>query len=351
MFPKTNEINNNNELLSAINHKIGKDIVVLWHPWTWKTVIAINRFVELYSKWLDVILLCYNKLLRESILEILRKYFSISDEKVKARINTIDSFFCKYILDWKIEEWKYITNYKLDELGESFRKYFNNYWKKFDEIILDEWQDISLDIVENLFLVSKNITILMDELQFIKNYFPKHKILSSEILEEKYDFEIIELVKNYRTPHNIYNFAKDEFIDDNEKIIKTENIINNDWLSVMKRDLTNENIIIEIMNIYKEEKNWIWIFLFTKKEVISLYNILSNDIDKLNMYTSNSNFNIRNNFTDEIIITTYKSAKWLEFNTVIVIIPKESEKIENIKQQLFVLSTRTRKKIYYLFLK
>ncbi len=336
-------------MIQIINAPLDKNLVVVWHPWTWKTVAAVHRFVRLYKEGKKVLFLCYNNLLRQWILKVLLNEFKLS-EYIKNNVRTLDSFFGKIQRKYYSDERepKYVNKMSLEEINNLI-----DYYKtieQYDAIIIDEWQDFSLEILENLEKLTNHISIFMDKLQII-NVFLWHTSIDYEFLEEQKDYRLLFLYKNYRTPRNIYETAFSWFVSENEDLMYTESIISTEWKLDRVKDINIKEIVDDIVKFWETNKWSLWVFLNKIVNVENLYSIMSERLGKSNvrMYTSRDKEEDID-FHNKIIITTFKSAKWLEFDNVIVLITPEDRGLENINKQLFVLSTRTRNNIKFYFL-
>jgi len=347
-FPQLNQINDNPIMLETINAPLNENLVVVWHPWTWKTVAGIHRFVKLFNEWKKVLFLCYNRLLREQIKRIIKNNFTI--ENFSWQIRTLDSFFWliqnkKY---WDNSNIKYVNQMRKNEINELINYYSDI--EHYDAIIIDEWQDFSLEILENLEKITNHISIFMDKLQIV-NVFDWHNSIDYNFLEQEKNYNLLVLTKNYRTPWNIYEQAINWFVSQNEDLIQTESINEIKWNIKKFTDKTINEIIDEIEKFVNKSDWNIWIFINKIKNAKSFYWKLKDKVWEkipITIYTSTDKTDV--NFSEKVIITTFKSAKWLEFDNVIVLITPEDKEIENINSQLFVLSTRTRNNIRFYFL-
>lgn len=233
------------------------------------------------------------------------------------------------------------------------KEHFASYVLKkgqFDAILVDEAQDLSIEILQALTILSPHVSLFADPNQPLKDP-------SCDIGEIEYIFDGIHketLVKNYRNTKQIYEFAAQQFMSGNE-------LANNPSLTSDSLDDATSTPIIEqgITTLDQQVKKietyiktytgqTIGIFLNTVEEVNSLYDTLIELwYDPTKYYNRDRDHTYDS--SKSILITTYASAKWLEFDVAIIIITETARKEDKLNQKLYVLSTRAKKKLYYLF--
>ena len=89
----------------------------------------------------------------------------------------------------------------------------------------------------------------------------------------------------------------------------------------------------------------VWVFLPNK----NLVDKFSQKLFSENVPHTPYHSKIEINSLSNRIITTYLCSKWLEFDIVILCVSKDISEQTNIKNRLFVLSTRAKENIYILF--
>lgn len=327
------------QMKNLVNFPLTQNFLVVWAPWTGKSVVATHRFQYLKSQDKKVIFLCYNNLLNQ----LLKNH---CDEKM---CRTLDSFYghVTYLNNWNQKsEWLMIWDENIDIVRANFTQYVNQQGK-FDAIIIDEAQDLSIEIIDAITILSDHLSLFADPNQPLKDP-------SSDVGQIQYLFQDIHLeilTRNYRNTKEIYEFAAKQFMNGNE-------LANNPALTlssvsdissqplIIQNVITLDQQIIEIQNIVWEyPSNTIGIFVADIEKVENLYQHFQNTTADVTCYHS------RNKTFDKHkkrLITTYTSAKGLEFDIVIILVDNMKDK-EKINQKLYVLSTRAKKKLYYLF--
>ncbi len=328
------------QMKNLVNFPINENLLVVWAPWTWKSVIAIHRYKKLVSENKKVLILCYNVLLSELL-----------KGTIGENAKTIDSFYgtVSSSVNWRSEEvWRYISDESIDIIRENFHKYILKVWK-YDAIIVDEAQDLSIDVIESLKILTNHITLLADPNQPLKNP-------SSDIWEIEYLFQNIHqetLERNYRNTKQIYEFAARQFMNWNELAnninltLKSEDDPSSEPIPAEWIDTIEKKIDLIKDYVASNPNKSIGIFVSDIAIIENIYEELKKLwYDVMQYHGKNKNKNIDRN----IIITTYLPAKWLEFDVVIIIIngPKDKNQ-EKLNNKLYVLSTRAKKKLYFIF--
>ncbi|WP_165155002.1 3'-5' exonuclease [Parabacteroides sp. ZJ-118] len=194
---------------------------------------------------------------------------------------------------------------------------------KFAEIIIDEAQDLDEEYYHGI--LSK-VSYGADDSQIL---YPDHCCCQSQLTSLFPDNVEHVLSKNFRNTQRIMKFAKATFPN---AVIPREIIdglaSNVGELPVFmvsngsSYDRTNDkqnNAILEIINTFKSDTHNIAILVPWKSDVQVFENILKEKIDDFSLYYEN-----RVRFPDgcaaikNVHITTFKSAKGLEFDTVII---------------------------------
>jgi len=186
-----------------------------------------------------------------------------------------------------------------------------------DEILIDEGQDFEERIYRSLLQKCKRMTVGADNAQRVH----ERGILSREIrqvLEQTRQTIPVPLEYNYRNTFEIYNFAR-FFMPDNERANKQIS------LDLMPKGNGNKPIIYQILS---EEENLsririiledagdrnIAILLFHQHEIEEYHKKITSLGFKATKWDANNQpIEIEN-----ILITTYKSAKGLEFQVVVM---------------------------------
>lgn len=199
-------------------------------------------------------------------------------------------------------------------------------YEKFSEVIVDEAQDLDSEYYDriNRFKVSYGA----DDAQIL---YPEHCSSKSD-LQERYPNNVdYVLDKNFRSTYAIMNFARVAFPDayipmstlnalhnnPGEKpiLITTDGNPRFDSSAEAKRN----NSIREIIDAFRSDTHNIAI-LVPFKNTVREYDVIldSMDIEHSHYYEDKSVFPDGCPAIDNVHVTTYKSAKGLEFDTVII---------------------------------
>lgn len=384
-----------------------ENLIVQWFAWTWKTVVAYFRALNAVNQKRKILVLCFGKVLNDLLKKANKRL--TSDAKicylwefyndlrgvVKYRIENsnnkeIEFNWGKFSLIWDCiiykkddstllenstrKEWP--MNLKEEYIKVLFEYIVHMNWKKlYDEIIIDEWQDIPLHIVKNLNILSDHISVFADDNQ--KIFENKENNLSSiEDIKKVLcpNWRIHLLTENFRTTKQICEYAAKRFLPENEKIRALKESVfcrdDPDSMPKMAHKSKDESFDFIAENVIK---NWakyssILVICPLQDDVVQQSNALSSK--QVNHYVYHNNINNANidrkhaknaidsfSSTDnEILITTYKSAKWLEADCVFIYLPNETyNEVMNAKEwdknknTLYVLCTRAKKKLFIVW--
>ncbi len=187
----------------------------------------------------------------------------------------------------------------------------------FDEIIIDEAQDVEIEQYEMIKRYSDIISYGADEAQSL--YCPKCSSMQ-ELKNLFTENEEYELSQNFRNSKEILLFTKSVFPDISIPFDVIENAEfkgRKPFLQVLGWDDFEETVkknIIDIANDFSEETHNIGILVPSEKQVNKYYDLLSDEISCSKYHSHMPGFDN----LDRIHITTFKSAKGLEFDTVII---------------------------------
>ena len=195
----------------------------------------------------------------------------------------------------------------------------------FDEIIIDEAQDLPIEYYENLKHIAK-VSYGADDSQIL---YPESCSYQGDLKRVFSDNVSCVLDKNFRSTQRIMKFANQAF---QEAYIPSSTISNLSKnigeLPVMlisggsKYERTNDkqnSSIIEIIKALRTATDNIAILVPWKSDALVFENVIKDIIDYNSIYYSdNSRFPNGCGPIKNVHITTFKSAKGLEFDTVII---------------------------------
>lgn len=208
-----------------------------------------------------------------------------------------------------------------------------NYRGLIKEVVIDEAQDynkLQYIIIKKIFKKS-NFTILGDVNQTINPYY---KYNSLEELTKIFDSGTIylELTKTYRsTP---------EIIEHTNKILGLTFVSairrDNKRPVIFKKENNNlEELLIEDITKLKKENFTVAIITKTDEEGKTIYNLLKDKIEGINLLTSTTK-----EFNKKMVIIPSYIAKGLEFDSAIIYTTKENKYKPNEKYLYYVACTR-----------
>lgn len=224
----------------------------------------------------------------------------------------------------------------------------------YDEIIIDEAQDVEASRYETIKQYSNKISYGADDQQIVY----KDKSTSQKQLEQIFPHnQRYVLDENFRNSFEIMLFASALFP---KKLIPQHTI--RDLLQKNKRGskpillISNNNItkqteaIIDVINQFKSDSHNIAILVPLSRHVDQYFKIVNDAGIKCSKYThSDSGINTIEN----VHITTFKSAKGTEFDTVII--PDYEKMLLNIAElqvinenDYYVAITRAKRNLYLI---
>lgn len=289
-----------NIMIQAIDYDGNDHQLVTGVPGSGKTTVTIMRAERLLNTNKRILIFTYQRLLTINLK-------NIASDDLKSKINTFHRWYSS------------VTNgrWASTEVETDMIEQLKNL-KMYDEILIDEGQDFEEKIYRALFSTCKVITVGADNAQKVH----EGGILAATIkreLERTKTVITVRLQYNYRNTFEIYNFSR-YFMPDNERA--------NNPIALNLMPKGNGNIPVVIQTLSDDEKynrlkviledagdRNIAILLFHHDEVDNYYSKISGMGLSCTKHHSKSHAgeNVEN-----ILITTYKSAKGLEFQVVIM---------------------------------
>ena len=341
-----------------------RPIIVTGVPGCGKTVVSIWR---LLSSTRPTRLITYTNMLKTAISHLT----NIRNANKANYVYTVDEWFVRYCNVFlakgnedrqRLESW--VTRYPIADHNNSdeiFSALVRIGAFGYD-LIIDEGQDLHSAIYKALKKANLSISIGADEAQQLYRNIDTNEAILRQIFTEQ-SHRYIPLTKNFRNRYEIFNFAR-HFVPENPNA----NSIN--VLEDLRQERAGGNMPYiyvlhnhqEILNILKRiiENNMggnIGILLDSQDSVDRYY-------DYINSFTINnqsvecSKYHNRlpkakkleiENDLKNILVTTYKSAKGLEFDTVIM--PEFENAITENKKHYYVGASRARESLFILCLR
>jgi len=284
-----------------------KSIALFGGPGTGKTVVNLWRHIYNYEKGnKKSLLLTYTKTLEFYLRKCAQKKNILSSENID-----------------RIKRWT-----------------FNGNRGNFDEIIVDEAQDVEINRYHVINNHSKAVSYGADPDQSM--YFtPEETERLLKDLKELFENKEYTLYKNFRNSKEILIFTQATFpeICIEQQTIDQAISHNLPFVSVVGWELSYMiDKIIEIINEYSSDTSNIGILVPTQNQVNSFYDLIKEKVECTKFQAEDETFTGLKN----IHITTFKSAKGIEFDTVII--PKFDS------YQWFIDNTNVKMNEYYVAL-
>lgn len=321
-----------NTMIHAIDYDGNDHQLVTGVPGSGKTTVTIMRAERLINANRRILFFTYQKLLTISLK-------SIATDGLKGRINTFHKWYAS------------VTNGRwASKDGEDDMIAYLNQFAIVDEILIDEGQDFEEKIYRSLLTRCRRMTVGADNAQRVH----ENGLLAVSIKQE---LELnrttipIRLEYNYRNTFEIYNFAR-HFMPDNER---ANNPI---ALRLMPRGNGNIPVVIQVLSETEKfnrlrvllddaaDRN-IAILLYHHDEVDTYYNkIIAMGFSCSKHHSqSHAGENIEN-----ILVTTYKSAKGLEFQVVVMPdMQTAMDSEEKTAEHYYIGCTRAKESLFLTF--
>lgn len=289
-----------------------KPLAVSGGPGTGKSVVSLWRHIRNHSKNKKSLLLTYTKSL-EAYLKA-----SASSENTDAGINVARTY------DWTT----------------------NNQSESFAEIIIDEAQDVELERYRIINGLTPTVSYSADDNQML---YPSRGVKEEDLQGLFPSNSRYELSDNFRNTIEIVRFVKSMFplrliSDGHENGDKPRLILTN-----QNREI-QENVIYDIINNFKSDTHNIALLVPLQSHVNFWYNFLTSKGLKCSKFV-NADGEI--GIIENIHVTTFKSSKGLEFDTIIL--PDFNAYQQNIsslhvveENDYYVVFTRARRNLFLI---
>ena len=306
-------------------------------PGTGKTVVSIKRLQNSSSSKKKSIIFTYGKLLKKTIEEKL-------NNDITMPVDNIHNWM------WSVQDngnKKYLNVLTTNENLEYTVNMLKSKNKIYDEILVDEGQDLSINTYKILKELTPNLSISADNAQQINN--KEEASTEEEILKVFPNLQKFELDEIFRSAYELYRFAI-QFVPNNARAndenllarLKRKNSGADKPLVYIEKNL--DGIYNTVKDIIDENPTGNIGVLFEKiMHVDEFSSILSKDYE---LSTYHSIQKVVPSELKNIIITTFQSAKGIEFD--IVIIPYFSDGARNILEEYYVGVTRAKNQAHIL---
>lgn len=325
-------------MIDAINYSGPKNLILTGCPGSGKTTVAIMRALKLRRERKNILLVTYQNLLR---VNLANSAGDLMDERVV-------SFY-----EWFVK----IANDRIEpcDTTDTLVKKIAHL-SPFEEVLLDEGQDLEMKFLKTLIAKSKKISIGADTAQKIH----EHGQTAEQIigaLEEIAEPHRINLQYNYRNNFETYDFGR-HFLPFNQRAN------NKMTLDRITKGITTKPIIFEALTLDQEKTILrtrlneagdvnIAVLVYHKNEVEHYHKLISDMGFPCSMYYHDmAREQKRQSIQDlqNVIVTTFKSAKGLEFQVVIMPnIQTAMDQFFKTREHYYVGCTRAKEQLYLIF--
>lgn len=318
-------------------------VMVTGGPGSGKTVVSIHRLIRYLTTGHNVLLFTYNRTLMAAIRSV--------SEELGLSHEPIQSFF-----DWYYQQTGGMI-FRDDEetIAKNLASLAEAQKAKYDEVLIDEAQDLEPKIIRNLHYLANRVSCGADKDQNIKQHYANAEKEIYAILEgyEKIQHEMLTV--NYRNSKQVFQFARaltpenprpflvdvDDLPEGNLPELLFGRDINQQMQLVLRICLSNRNENIGILVHRKDEVDRLRSFLSELGIVCSYYyNGMSKGDQKTTEDTLQSPF-----------ITTFASCKGLQFDVVILPFFDTIEEFIGRWTEAnlyYIAATRTRRQLFVL---
>jgi superfamily I DNA/RNA helicase len=287
------------QMIHAIDYDGPNNLIITGCPGSGKTTVTIMRADRLVMMNKNILVFTYQALLQTSLKNISRRALSTK----------IHKFHKWYFAN---SNGKFVYEKEELEMLEDLKLV-----NKFDEILIDEGQDFEARVFRTLVGKSNKITVGADNAQRVHQV----GLLSNEIIAEisiQNKVARVDLQYNYRNTYGIYDFARN-FLPLNERAnnpILINKIPKGSGEKPTLFLVPDDDSRIAQLKILLEnagDKN-VAVLVYHVDEVELYYNIIGQLGIKCSRHHHDKHVN--EDF-ENVIVTTFKSAKGLEFQVVI----------------------------------
>ena len=322
-------------------------VAITGGPGTGKSVVSVWRHMINYrTNRRKSILLTYTKSLKYFLAESIRNYRDPEDDEIKKQRTLLSASHVNLAHSWERASFDEIIIDEAQDLPENelvtlcypsnYRcpnNNFRNVYKQIDEFNPPinnynsgdkyEYEGVEYEVfrwrkgyLRYITLDTRIVSYGADNNQIV---YPK-RATTEERLEELFpNANKHKLYRNYRNTYCILNFAKHalNYNIDNSTLerLKEENYGREPMLKLTETNDQQNNSILEIVNEFNDGETNIAILLFFKNQFEDISRFLKKNNVTFSKYNSN---NDRFDRIDNVHLTTFKSAKGLEFDVVII---------------------------------
>jgi len=303
-------------------------VLVTGGPGTGKTVVSIYRFLSSLIQHKNALFFTYNRTLMASIRGLLhqRGEILLADINSTERQALIESSI-NSIYDWYYARTRGIfENDDESAIAVKLANFVSNKRKnaKYEQVIVDEAQDLMPKIIKNLDKLSKKISCGADSNQDLQGNWLSGSadIEIGDILNSFSYTESKELLRNYRNTRQIFAFAR-RFSDDPRVVnLNIEALPDGEYPELFSDRDEAEQLEL-IWSVVDGSQSNIGIIVFSKGDIDKIRDFFRKEknFTDFSYYYQDMPLEDRNAMEQNLktpFIVTYESCKGLEFDTVIL---------------------------------
>jgi superfamily I DNA/RNA helicase len=319
------------QMIFAIDYDGPHHLLITGPPGSGKTTISLMRAERQILNGKKVLLVTYHDLLRRSLVNI------ASDELAPH----VHKFF-----KWYFDRFGYLQKYHTeDDMLAAM-----NTWKGVDEIIVDEGQDLGARVYRSLIRKCSKLTVGADNAQKVHESGISSLKIQQELSSKGDDPVPVPLMYNYRNTYEIYNFAR-HFLPFNQIVnnkLSIEQITRDDGelpTIFLVPDENTRAAQLKILLTNAGDRN-VAVLVYHVEEVDEFADLITSMGIKCSRHHKNDHIG---NEIENVLVTTLKSAKGLEFQ--VVIMPNmETARDEWYKteEHYFVACTRAKEDLFLI---
>jgi DNA helicase IV len=327
---------NGKMMLRYIDDDYGEcNLLITGCPGSGKTTVSIWRFIRLQMQHKPALLLTFQRMLRLS-LENLAQQQGVSS----GDISTVYQWYSD-----KIER-TMLSEVSAEQIRQAFSLQKECTYAEH-ELLIDEGQDLPLKVFQTFPAFFKRVTVGADDAQQVYNNNADRRTIENA-LGFHGQVEKCFLQYNYRNTYEIYNFAR-QFVP-NDQVANNSTMLERFQQSKLNASekpeviIYNKNEQVPVNAILKRllanTPGNIAVLLGTKK-LVDEYARLIRDEFGIDASAYHNGLNTPTSLK-KILVTTYISAKGLEFDAVIMPSVQQSDN----SKQLYVACTRAKRNLH-----
>jgi superfamily I DNA/RNA helicase len=318
------------QMIRAIDYDGPHHLLITGCPGSGKTTVSMMRAERLINMKSKILVVTYQDLLKNSLINIASK--ELAPNIVK---------FYK----WFANKFRYLEFSESEvEMLEAMKS-----WSGLDEIIIDEGQDFESRIYRSLIQKCKKLTVGADNAQRVHDRGLKADQIQVE-MQNKGTVLPVNLLYNYRNTFEIYNFARyflpfSERANNNlaiDRIPKGKGVIPTVFLVP---DHNTRLAQLKILLSDAGDRN-IAVLVYGVDEVDTYHQIIK-DMG-INCSKHHHDGHVGDNI-ENVLVTTFKSAKGLEFQ-VVIMPDMETARNQHYKteEHYYIACTRAKENLFLI---